>query len=479
MSKKKINWVKTISRREAIIRSELIVRGAALNIPCITNTQCNNFLFVLQKGQGSAYFDEDQIKEMGKALAKRIAKNPEVVSKHIQGLQQASEELVEVAEAESKGNLERLSLKNLKQRFEEFVEAHLKFSPYMMTPFAVEKICYKKVKEALARFKDTDKLLEELLVPSELPAVILEQRELAELAQKIKQKKIKNYQPLLEKHWQKYCWLSVYSPTDKPYNLSYFRGRLEGLLQTNILSKQIDEALSKVQAAEEKLEELKLHSETVQLIELLRQYVFLRTYRVEMLCRAYHLVRPVFTEIAKRADLQLSDLAVLNLNEILNFLEGEKLPPEKELSRRKGRYAYLMRNGKLGFYVGKQVDKMLEEELSGGRAGLGEIKELVGSVACRGYAKGRVRLATKDNISSFQKGEILVTTMTSPDFTLAMQKAVAVVTDEGGVLCHAAIVSREFGIPCVIGTERATKVLKDGDLVEVDADKGIVRKLEK
>ncbi|GAG17127.1 unnamed protein product, partial [marine sediment metagenome] len=70
---------------------------------------------------------------------------------------------------------------------------------------------------------------------------------------------------------------------------------------------------------------------------------------------------------------------------------------------------------------------------------------------------------------------ILVTNMTTPDLMQAIEKVVAIVTDEGGILCHAAIVSREFGIPCVIATKIATKVLKDGDLVEVDADKGIVK----
>ena len=68
--------------------------------------------------------------------------------------------------------------------------------------------------------------------------------------------------------------------------------------------------------------------------------------------------------------------------------------------------------------------------------------------------------------------------MTRPDFMPLMRKAKAVITDEGGITCHAAIVSRELGIPCIIGTKIATKVLKDGDMVEVDANKGIVRKIK-
>ena len=65
--------------------------------------------------------------------------------------------------------------------------------------------------------------------------------------------------------------------------------------------------------------------------------------------------------------------------------------------------------------------------------------------------------------------------MTTPDFVPAMRKAAAIITNEGGITCHAAIVSRELGKPCITGTKIASKVLKDGDMVEVDAEKGIVR----
>jgi pyruvate,water dikinase len=77
-----------------------------------------------------------------------------------------------------------------------------------------------------------------------------------------------------------------------------------------------------------------------------------------------------------------------------------------------------------------------------------------------------------------EAGDVLVTTMTTPDFIILMQKSGAIVTDIGGLLCHAAIVSRELGKPCVIGTKFATQMLHDGDLVEVDADNGVVKILE-
>lgn len=106
--------------------------------------------------------------------------------------------------------------------------------------------------------------------------------------------------------------------------------------------------------------------------------------------------------------------------------------------------------------------------------------ELKGMIAAPGKARGRVKVVLKfHDAVNMEKGDILVSSMTRPEMVPAMKLAAAIITDEGGVTSHAAIVSREMGIPCIIGTKIATQILKDGDLVEVDADKGVVRILDK
>ena len=106
--------------------------------------------------------------------------------------------------------------------------------------------------------------------------------------------------------------------------------------------------------------------------------------------------------------------------------------------------------------------------------------ELRGNTAFAGKVVGRVRVVfSGEDFNTFQTGEILVTSMTRPEFVPLMKKASAVITDEGGITCHAAIVSRELKIPCIIGTRVVTQILKDGDLVEVDAVNGVVKILEK
>ncbi len=93
--------------------------------------------------------------------------------------------------------------------------------------------------------------------------------------------------------------------------------------------------------------------------------------------------------------------------------------------------------------------------------------------------KVRVVLDIEKQGKDFVEGEILITSMTRPEYLPLMSKASAFITDEGGLTCHAAIVAREMHKPCIIGTKIATRVLKDGDLVEVDAERGVVKILKK
>ncbi|HLC48700.1 MAG TPA: PEP-utilizing enzyme, partial [Candidatus Norongarragalinales archaeon] len=88
-------------------------------------------------------------------------------------------------------------------------------------------------------------------------------------------------------------------------------------------------------------------------------------------------------------------------------------------------------------------------------------------------------ILTPSDLPKMGEGDILVAQATNPDVVPAMKKAAAIVTNTGGITCHAAIVSRELGIPCIVGTKIATDVLKDGMVVEVDATKGIVKILKK
>ncbi|KKQ25022.1 MAG: Phosphoenolpyruvate synthase/pyruvate phosphate dikinase [Candidatus Roizmanbacteria bacterium GW2011_GWC2_37_13] len=105
--------------------------------------------------------------------------------------------------------------------------------------------------------------------------------------------------------------------------------------------------------------------------------------------------------------------------------------------------------------------------------------EVRGTVACGGKGVGRAKIVKNiDEMYKVNHGDIIVSPMTSPDIMPAIRRCVAIVTDFGGITCHASIVAREFNIPCIVGTNNATQKIKDDDLIEVDANNGVVRILK-
>jgi pyruvate,water dikinase len=121
------------------------------------------------------------------------------------------------------------------------------------------------------------------------------------------------------------------------------------------------------------------------------------------------------------------------------------------------------------------VNKAKSQQGADGTLKISEAPILTGSAASPGAGTGPVKiLKSPKEIEKINKGDVLVAPMTSPDYVPAMKKAAAIITDEGGQTSHAAIVSRELGIPCIVGTKEATKILKDGMIVSVDGTTGNV-----
>ncbi|MDP3697773.1 MAG: PEP/pyruvate-binding domain-containing protein, partial [Candidatus Taylorbacteria bacterium] len=163
----------------------------------------------------------------------------------------------------------------------------------------------------------------------------------------------------------------------------------------------------------------------------------------------------------------------LTLNEIEGLLKNKPLDIEAIEDRRKG---YIIFNDEFNTkdnfldFCKKHnwVDPETEVKI--------DTDKIIGNVAFPGQARGVVKVVRKrEDFSKVKNGDVLVAVMTNANFLPILKKASAFITDEGGITCHAAIVARELKKPCIIGTKIATQVLKDGDLVEVDADKGIVK----
>ena len=171
----------------------------------------------------------------------------------------------------------------------------------------------------------------------------------------------------------------------------------------------------------------------------------------------------------------LGDLiALLKIEEIT-----KDIPPAKNILQKRAS-GYFFTDSQL--FVGRDVnfiEKKFNIKLEK-TANNDDIKEFKGQPAFGGIVGGVVRTVYGvRQIDKVKTGDIIVAPMTLPDILPAMKKASAFITDEGGIVCHAAIIAREMKKPCIVGTKIATQVLKDGDLVEVDANRGVVKILKK
>lgn len=202
--------------------------------------------------------------------------------------------------------------------------------------------------------------------------------------------------------------------------------------------------------------------------KLLYQFGLSRDYAAKVLAKAENIYRPrLISLIGHKKALYLMP------EEVKRYLKTVKLPAD--LNKRKT-WAVLTANRQTKVYWNEAADKVFKKEYFDFVAKGKKTRLVTGQSAYQGKVIGRVYLALNDRqFKKVPKGAVLVCSMTRYTVAPYLRKVAAIVTDQGGITCHAAILAREFKVPTVIGTRNATNVFRTGDLVEVDADKGLVR----
>lgn len=224
-----------------------------------------------------------------------------------------------------------------------------------------------------------------------------------------------------------------------------------------------------------------LNSNLKLLAEFVRDSIKLRDSRRERVAKVMTIISNSIREILGRNNVE-SNLAAYVCNEDVKSEIIFEKEFKKELLKRKEGMVSFHADDYLEIISGEENLDNIKTEIEELVYGKHESVDLLeGRTAClsSNLISGKVKVVLEEkDFHKFDQDDILITSMTRPEFVPLMEKALAIVTDEGGITCHAAIVSREMNVPCIVGTRVATKVLKDGDLIEVDTEKGIVRKIK-
>lgn len=183
-------------------------------------------------------------------------------------------------------------------------------------------------------------------------------------------------------------------------------------------------------------------------------------------------------EVARRQQLKDYKLLFkLQQEELFKIIKGQLAISSQDLSKRKN---YLvLATPKINLVLtGSAVSQYYKKIIK--NTDLQAKKKIIsGQIAYPGKVIARARIiTTRKEMVLFKKGEILVTISSNPELMPAIIKAKAIIADEGGSTCHAAVISRELKIPCIVGTKNATKNFKTGDKLEVDANLGIIKKID-
>ena len=229
--------------------------------------------------------------------------------------------------------------------------------------------------------------------------------------------------------------------------------------------------------AEKRIKKLGLQNEILFLVKGLQEMAYVRTQTGAVLSHSTYLVKPLYRGIAVRLGTSYSKLKLLPPDDIIRLLKNNLKAPALiktyqplavHIAARKKRYLFKGDDA-------KKINELMNSLIQDKKEPAGELS---GNPANPGIVKGVVKIIMSSaKIDRVMKGDILVSPSTSIDFVPAMRKAAAIVTETGGITSHAAIVSRELNVPCVVGVRNATKLLKDLDLVIVDANVGRIRVL--
>ena len=465
-------------------------------------------VFYYEKGIGTQfYYDVEEMKQAGEFGFKRY-RDKKITKDWIKNAKKTIEKSDKVYTDFINTNLKLEDVKELFKRFKRLIIV-------LQEPYSYYYACqpqyFQKIEEyVLEKFgkKFDERVVRDiystLTLSDELDPLGIEELEWLKIVEIVKKnlpnKKKISKQGLSEeiinkikKHSDNYLYLGTEQDID--WDFDYYLKLLNKELSSDVSNKIKEIKLKKQELKEKKKDLIQKYNLDREIIDICDNLAMIGVTRLGLRFAWTEIIfayLEVLKEIGKRKVnplLTQDTVGQFKVSELEEIIFNNNSISKKEIENRKNAYLFYVKNlfepnNKLDFefYSGqetieKKQELIPEQEL--------DVREFKGKIACKGMVHGKVRLFTwieedlTKKMDEMKIGEILVAGQTRPFLMPAIRKAGAIITDEGGITCHAAIISRELKVPCVIGTKYATQVLKDGDLVEVDANEGIVRIIKK
>lgn len=513
----KINWFWAHRRNSSLHHFSFLIHGLSSKgwMPAV-NFWFNNQIVIGVPGKGCyVFYDKDQLSsnDKYKDIQESIDKNPNFVSDFKKRTDELFGALFSRCDKIDNQDLKKLNLGELGKLYDDFIKT-IMVGPlitvqlwgieacldedYVIIKFLKKRLDELKKEKEFQNYKDFLLINEgETVAFSEKKdfyhvAIALDKSHIVELFKKnidIVKKELKEYKEeneFINQHIKKYYWINTEYVSEgwsrKKWLELFKKTLLDNKRPKELLDELMDNFNKFVKQKKDAIGELNPPKNVRHAINVLSEFIAQRDWTKGYVAKAFLSYNKLLQEIAKRIGIDFSDILLYSYQELDDYFKEEKTLSQEEIKNRaRNGFALVIKGGELSLFTGNEnIDKVIQKESIGGPfKKLSSQESFKGMSASLGKAIGKARVIEDAlNLEEFEEGEILVTYMTTIEFIPLFKKTIAVVTDEGGMSSHAAIISREFKLPCIVGTKVATRIVQTGDLIEVDADKGIVRILK-
>jgi len=493
---KKLTFVKTWEASgNAVFEPDMIVAKAYKTV--FASYRPKHFLYYQKNNKnklGEAYDSREEMNKFNDSGYKDF-KNQNYLKKYFKGITVAIKHNEKTTQSIEKENLEVIPKSKLAKFFELSIESmkvnfsyYLACQPERFTQF--EQMAQERISK-FVQGADAGESFRILATSTESTPLADEQIDWLKLVLKVKKEKLyfsgKKFDQLLTAHHRKYAILGASDGKDS-WSKNHFVDKLRRDRHPVLsIQSELKEILARGQKLKKKQKNLikkyQISLEVQNFCSLLAKIGHIRLQmRIKGWMPLYESMKKIIHAIAKKYDYNYGLIRFCTVDELVSLSRGQIISKDL-LEKRSECFLLVYEYPDVTILSGKIADDRFREFVP--VENLSNIDNVKGTIAMKGKIVGKVLLFQwgddmNEKIKKITKNEkfVLVTGQTRPQIMPLIVKCSAIVTDEGGITSHSAIVSRELGIPCVVGTRIATRVFKDGDRVEVDANTGIIRILK-
>ncbi|MFH0852832.1 MAG: PEP-utilizing enzyme [bacterium] len=440
---------------------------------------------------GARWLDRKDVELINSEIQRLDRKNPEYLLTKGQEYMRVIMQIRGWVDKNKKVDFSSLTNRQLEKKFERYLHLYKQTIGYVYNYIFINEYLVTEVSAQLMKHqKDTalqSRDLFTLITPIKLTEAYLEKRDLAKLAGKVLSGRLPKgsvkRNRAIEELKRKYGHLGLYIYYGNVYTNQEIEKRVGELLNKDRLTKTKQELSNRAteKQVHQVLNRYPFRSNTKKRIKAARTWSYVPNYWDDTFVYAVRWLMPMFKEMAKRMGVTYSEMVEMIHSEISQLLGNDKkatLKFRKELKARYQDSATIYDGKTIKAISGLALKKYYQTEIKVDKKDYKKIINAKGQVACSGRAVGRVCVIKSiTELKRVKKGDVIIAHATTPMHVPAMEKAAAIIVETGGLLSHAAIVSRELNKPCLVGVQNATSIFKDGERVEVDNTLGIAKKI--